>query len=130
MIFLVPNETFRLPELQFPSNRRRVSTVHRLRTPFSQTYGSSQSLVKACSPGSRHLVRLIPRTRAAQAQHEVWYIVSCRKVFTSPRAMSYTTPLMSSTPSPALLPFQRYAPPQFPQTSFQARLNPVQIHDM
>ena len=43
---------------------------------------------------------LVPRTCVAQAEHEVWYIVSCPKVFTSPRALSYTTPLMSSTPSP------------------------------
>ena len=48
---------------------------------------------------SSHLVRLIPRTRVAQAQHEAWNIVSCPKVFTSPRAMSYVTSLMSGTPS-------------------------------
>ena len=77
--------------MQFPSNRRRVSTVHRPRTPFSHTHGLSQSLVKVCSPGSRHLVRLIPRIRVAQAQHEVRYIVLPKSVHvTSRHVLHYT----------------------------------------
>ena len=59
----------------------------------------SQYLAKVCSRGSSHLARVIPRTRVAQAQHEAWNIVSFPKVFTSPRAMSYVTSLMSDTPS-------------------------------
>ena len=58
----------------------------------------SQSLVTVCLFFRYHLVRLIPRTRVAQAQYEVWNIVSCPKVFTSQRAMSYVTSLMSGTP--------------------------------
>ena len=51
------------------------------------------------------ILSLIPRTRVAQgltaqAQHEAWNIVSFPKVFTSPRAMSCVTSLMSGTPSP------------------------------
>ena len=59
----------------------------------------SQSLVTVCSLGSSRVVRLIPRTRVAQAQHESWNLVSCPKVFTSPRAASCVTSLMSGTPS-------------------------------
>ena len=62
----------------------------------------SQSLVTVGSPSCSHLVRLIPRTHVAQAQREAWNIVSCPKVFTSPRAMSYVTSLMSATLSPGI----------------------------
>ena len=85
-----------------------VFAVSAIITPTAYTFFSlrslsallSQSLVTVCSPGSSHLVGLIPRTRVAQAQHEAWNIVSFPKVSTSPRAMSYVTSLMSGTPSP------------------------------
>ena len=57
----------------------REKSLVNLKSMRSLSAFLSHSLVTVCSPGSSHLVRLIPRTRVAQAQHEAWNIVSCPK---------------------------------------------------
>ena len=75
-------------------------------TPTAHTFFSCAFCQRACpsllSPlsfrlqSSRHA--LTSRTCVAQAQHEALRIVSCPKIVTSHRAMSYVTPHVSITP--------------------------------
>ena len=104
---LVPDETFRLPEIQSPGNRRGGVIC----TPTAHTFFSCAVCQRSCPSLLSQFVLLVvshlvidsTHTRGSRAH---WLkrnmklgTLSCPKVFTSPRAMSHVTSLTSGTPS-------------------------------